>query len=57
MDPFSDDLLTTLARQHGTPLLVYDAATTRPRVAALRQRRCFHLRQARRSIARYMPVF
>ena len=36
MDPFSDDLLTTLARQHGTPLWVYDAATIRQRIAELR---------------------
>ena len=36
MDPFSDDLLTTLARQHGTPLWVYDAATISQRIAELR---------------------
>ena len=36
MDPFSDDLFTTLARQHGTPLWVYDAATIRQRIAELR---------------------
>ena len=36
MNPFSDDLLTTLARQHGTPLWVYDAATIRQRIAELR---------------------
>ena len=35
MNPFSDDLLTTLARQHGTPLWVYDAATIRERIAQL----------------------
>ena len=36
MNPFSDALLTTLARQHGTPLWVYDATTIRQRIAELR---------------------
>jgi diaminopimelate decarboxylase len=36
MNPFSNALLQTLARQHGTPLWVYDAATIRERIAELR---------------------
>ena len=36
MNPFSDALLQSLARQHGTPLWVYDAATIRARIAELR---------------------
>jgi diaminopimelate decarboxylase len=36
MYPFSDTLLQSLARQHGTPLWVYDAATIRARIAELR---------------------
>ena len=36
MNPFSDALLKSLAQQHGTPLWVYDAATIRARIAALR---------------------
>ncbi|MDQ7743102.1 diaminopimelate decarboxylase [Hydrogenophaga pseudoflava] len=36
MNPFSDTLLQSLARQHGTPLWVYDAATIRARIAELR---------------------
>jgi diaminopimelate decarboxylase len=36
MNPFSNTLLQTLARQHGTPLWVYDAATIRERIAELR---------------------
>ncbi|MFM2118697.1 MAG: hypothetical protein RL722_165 [Pseudomonadota bacterium] len=36
MNPFDDQLLTRLARQHGTPLWVYDAATIRARIAELR---------------------
>ena len=36
MNPFSDALLQSLARQHGTPLWVYDAATVRARIAELR---------------------
>jgi len=36
MNPFSHPLLQTLARQHGTPLWVYDAATIRERIAELR---------------------
>ena len=36
MNPFSDALLQSLARQHGTPLWVYDAATIRTRIAELR---------------------
>lgn len=36
MNPFSNALLQTLARQHGTPLWVYDAATIRARIAELR---------------------
>ena len=35
MNPFSPSLLADLARQHGTPLWVYDAATIQQRVAAL----------------------
>lgn len=37
MNPFNPSLLADLARQHGTPLWVYDAATIRQRVAALQQ--------------------
>ena len=33
MNPFAPALLQTLARQHGTPLWVYDAATIRERIA------------------------
>ena len=36
MNPFSNTLLQSLARQHGTPLWVYDAATIRARIAELR---------------------
>lgn len=36
MNPFSNTLLQTLARQHGTPLWVYNAATIRERIAELR---------------------
>ncbi|WP_246309379.1 diaminopimelate decarboxylase [Hydrogenophaga aromaticivorans] len=36
MNPFAPALLQTLARQHGTPLWVYDAATIRQRIAELR---------------------
>ncbi|MBQ0960621.1 diaminopimelate decarboxylase [Ideonella sp. 4Y11] len=36
MNPFTDDTLRALARQHGTPLWVYDAATIRQRIADLR---------------------
>ena len=36
MNPFSPALLQSLARQHGTPLWVYDAATIRERIAELR---------------------
>ena len=36
MNPFAPALLQTLARQHGTPLWVYDAATIRERIAELR---------------------
>jgi diaminopimelate decarboxylase len=35
-NPFSPARLQALARQHGTPLWVYDAATIRARIAALR---------------------
>jgi diaminopimelate decarboxylase len=35
MNPFTPALLAEQARQHGTPLWVYDAATIRQRVAAL----------------------
>ena len=35
MNPFHPSLLADLARQHGTPLWVYDAATIQARVAAL----------------------
>jgi diaminopimelate decarboxylase len=38
MNPFAPDLLRSLAQTHGTPLWVYDAATIRARIAALR---CF----------------
>ncbi len=37
MNPFTPSLLADLARQHGTPLWVYDAATIQSRVAALQQ--------------------
>ncbi len=37
MNPFNPSLLADLARQHGTPLWVYDAATIRSRVATLQQ--------------------
>ncbi len=37
MNPFTPTLLADLARQHGTPLWVYDAATIQSRVAALQQ--------------------
>ena len=36
MNPFDDATLRALARQHGTPLWVYDAATIRQRIADLR---------------------
>jgi diaminopimelate decarboxylase len=36
MNPFAPTLLQSLARQHGTPLWVYDAATIRARIAELR---------------------
>src|SRR5260221_7308255 len=36
MTPFSADLLSDLARHHGTPLWVYDTATIRARIADLR---------------------
>ena len=34
--PFDDELLLALAREHGTPLFVYDAATIRARVGELK---------------------
>lgn len=37
MNPFTPQLLAEVARQHGTPVWVYDAATIRQRVAALQQ--------------------
>jgi diaminopimelate decarboxylase len=37
MNPFNPSLLADLARQHGTPLWVYDAATIRSRVSTLQQ--------------------
>lgn len=37
MNPFTPDTLASLARTHGTPLWVYDAATIERQVAALRQ--------------------
>ena len=37
MNPFEPNLLRRLAQQHGTPLWVYDAATVRARIDALRQ--------------------
>ncbi len=37
MNPFPPSQLAALARQHGTPLWVYDAATLRSQVQALRQ--------------------
>ncbi len=36
MNPFEPHLLRQLAQQHGTPLWVYNAATVRARIAALR---------------------
>ena len=36
--PIADERLIALAREHGTPLFVYDAATIRARVAELRGR-------------------
>ncbi len=36
MNPFDPATLTRLAREHGTPLWVYDAATIRQRIADLR---------------------
>jgi diaminopimelate decarboxylase len=36
MNPFTDDTLRALARQHGTPLWVYDADTICQRIADLR---------------------
>lgn len=36
--PLADDRLIALAREHGTPLFVYDAATIRARCAELRAR-------------------
>ncbi|MBL8309511.1 MAG: diaminopimelate decarboxylase [Burkholderiales bacterium] len=36
MNPFAPTTLRALAQQHGTPLWVYDAATIRARIAALR---------------------
>ncbi len=36
MNPFDTPLLQRLAREHGTPLWVYDAATVRERVSSLR---------------------
>jgi diaminopimelate decarboxylase len=36
MTPFADPLLRSLAEQYGTPLWVYDEATIRARIAALR---------------------
>ena len=36
MNPFDTSLLQRLAREHGTPLWVYDAATVRERIAQLR---------------------
>jgi diaminopimelate decarboxylase len=37
MNPFTSTALASLAQQHGTPLWVYDAATIRRQVKALRQ--------------------
>ena len=37
MNPFNASLLADLARQHATPLWVYDAATIQARIAALQQ--------------------
>ncbi|WP_284615780.1 diaminopimelate decarboxylase [Aquabacterium humicola] len=37
MNPFAPALLRSLARTHGTPLWVYDAATIRARIAELRR--------------------
>ena len=37
MNPFEPQILRHLALQHGTPLWVYDAATVRARIAALRR--------------------
>ncbi len=36
MSPFKDSTLRKLARHHGTPLWVYDAATIRARIASLK---------------------
>jgi diaminopimelate decarboxylase len=36
MNPFTDTTLRTLAREHGTPLWVYDAATIRQRITDLK---------------------
>jgi diaminopimelate decarboxylase len=36
MNPFSPSTLQSIAREHGTPLWVYDAETIRQRIAALR---------------------
>ena len=37
MNPFAPDLLRRLAREHGTPLWVYDADTIRARIAELQR--------------------
>jgi diaminopimelate decarboxylase len=37
MNPFNPQLLADVAHQHGTPVWVYDAATIRQRIAALKQ--------------------
>jgi diaminopimelate decarboxylase len=37
MNPFTPSTLASLAQQHGTPLWIYDAATIRRQVQALRQ--------------------
>ena len=37
MNPFAPDLLRQLAREHGTPLWVYDADTIRARIAELQR--------------------
>ena len=37
MNPFQPETLAALAKQHGTPLWVYDANTITARIAALRQ--------------------
>jgi diaminopimelate decarboxylase len=36
MNPFTDTTLRALAREHGTPLWIYDAATIRQRIADLK---------------------